>query len=44
MGNKISRAKYLTLGSFIINFATQNYGMFIKPNMKDIADAVSVSL
>ena len=43
MGNDISRARYLTLGSFIVNFATQNYGMFIKPNMKDIADAVRYS-
>ncbi|KAI0789418.1 hypothetical protein C8Q75DRAFT_718294 [Abortiporus biennis] len=39
MGNELSRAKAFALGSWIINFSTQTYGMVIKPNMKDIADA-----
>ncbi|KAI0347873.1 hypothetical protein BDW22DRAFT_1320281 [Trametopsis cervina] len=39
MGNQISTAQYAALGSFVVNFGTQTYGMLIKPNMKDIADA-----
>lgn len=44
MGNSISRAQYMALGSFGVNFGTQIYGMLVKPNMKDIADAVRRSL
>ena len=40
MGNALSRARYMTTGSFIIKFGTQLYGMLTSPNMKDIADAV----
>jgi len=39
MGNQVSRARYLTVGSFLVNFGVQNYGMLTSPNMKDIADA-----
>ncbi|KAF7792511.1 hypothetical protein EIP86_003552 [Pleurotus ostreatoroseus] len=39
MGNGLSNARYATLGSFLVNFGTQIYGMATKPNMKDIADA-----
>ncbi|GJF00202.1 hypothetical protein PsYK624_164820 [Phanerochaete sordida] len=39
MGNEVSRARYMALGSFAINFSTQTYGMLTSPNMKDIADA-----
>ena len=43
MGNGLSNARYATLGSFLVNFGTQIYGMATKPNMKDIADAVSTT-
>ncbi|PSS02344.1 hypothetical protein PHLCEN_2v4037 [Hermanssonia centrifuga] len=39
MGNEVSTARYMAVGSFLVNFGTQTYGMLIKPNMKDIADA-----
>ncbi|KZT02241.1 uncharacterized protein LAESUDRAFT_662326 [Laetiporus sulphureus 93-53] len=39
MGNDMSRARYLTLSSFLINFGVQSYGMLTSPNMKDVADA-----
>ncbi|KAI0694424.1 hypothetical protein BC835DRAFT_1274564 [Cytidiella melzeri] len=39
MGNQVSSAQYMALGSFLVNFGTQTYGMMTKPNMKDIADA-----
>lgn len=42
MGNEVSRARYLTLGSFLINFGVQSYGMLTSPNMKDVAEAVSL--
>ncbi|KAH9837225.1 uncharacterized protein C8Q71DRAFT_706782 [Rhodofomes roseus] len=38
MGNHVSRAQYLTLGSFVVNFGTQLYGMLTSPNMKEVAD------
>ncbi|KZT72852.1 hypothetical protein DAEQUDRAFT_663287 [Daedalea quercina L-15889] len=38
MGNHVSRAQYLTLGSFAVNFSTQLYGMLTSPNMKEVAD------
>jgi len=37
MGNQVSRAQYLTIGSFLVNFSTQLYGMLTSPNMKDVA-------
>ena len=40
MGNELSRARAYALGSWAINFSTQIYGMVVKPNMKDIANAV----
>ena len=40
MGNQVSSAQYLALGSFLVNVGTQTYGMLTSPNMKDIADAV----
>lgn len=39
MGNEVSRARSLAVGSFAINFATQTYGMLTSPNMKEVADA-----
>ncbi|KAJ3558152.1 hypothetical protein NM688_g1091 [Phlebia brevispora] len=39
MGNELSNARYMAVGSFVVNFGTQLYGMLTKPNMKDIADA-----
>ncbi|KAI0652724.1 hypothetical protein C8Q79DRAFT_1061887 [Trametes meyenii] len=39
MGNEVSRARALTVSSFLVNFAVQTYGMVTTPNMKDIADA-----
>ncbi|KAI0070329.1 hypothetical protein K474DRAFT_1693846 [Panus rudis PR-1116 ss-1] len=39
MGNEVSRAGYMALGSFAINFATQTYGMVSSPNMKEVANA-----
>lgn len=41
MGNDISRAQILTIGSFAVNFSTQLYGMLTSPNMKEVADRVS---
>ncbi|KAI0734425.1 hypothetical protein C8Q72DRAFT_391532 [Fomitopsis betulina] len=38
MGNDISRAQILTIGSFAVNFSTQLYGMLTSPNMKEVAD------
>jgi hypothetical protein len=40
MGNGISSARYLAVGSFVVNFGTQVYGMLTSPTMKDVADAV----
>lgn len=42
MGNGLSNARYMALGSFIVNFGTQVYGMITTPNMKDVANAVSI--
>jgi len=39
MGNQVSRAQYLTLSSFLVNFGVQVYGMVSSPNMKQVADA-----
>ncbi|KAI0778913.1 hypothetical protein BD413DRAFT_466092 [Trametes elegans] len=39
MGNEVSRARALTVSSFLANFAVQTYGMITTPNMKDIAEA-----
>ncbi|KAI8980582.1 hypothetical protein BD414DRAFT_420732 [Trametes punicea] len=39
MGNEVSRARALTVSSFLVNFAVQTYGMVTTPNMKDIAEA-----
>ncbi|KIP03630.1 hypothetical protein PHLGIDRAFT_94545 [Phlebiopsis gigantea 11061_1 CR5-6] len=39
MGNQLSSAHHLAVGSFAVNFGTQIYGMVTSPNMKDIADA-----
>ncbi|CAL1693948.1 unnamed protein product [Somion occarium] len=39
MGNDISKARSLALSSFLVNFATQTYGMLTSPNMKEVADA-----
>ncbi|KAF9819998.1 hypothetical protein IEO21_01660 [Rhodonia placenta] len=39
MGNQASHARYLALGSFVVNFGVQSYGMLTSPNMKDVADA-----
>jgi len=39
MNPQLIRARILTLGSFVINFACQLYGMISSPNMKEIADA-----
>ncbi|TBU41747.1 hypothetical protein BD309DRAFT_867707 [Dichomitus squalens] len=39
MGNDVSRARVLTVSSFLTNFAVQTYGMITTPNMKDVADA-----
>ncbi|KAH9885378.1 hypothetical protein C8Q73DRAFT_740835 [Cubamyces lactineus] len=39
MGNEVSRARVLTVSSFLTNFAVQTYGMVTTPNMKDIAEA-----
>ena len=40
MGNEVSRARMLTVSSFLVNFGVQTYGMIATPNMKDIAEAV----
>ena len=40
MGNDVSTARYAALGSFVVNFGTQIYGMVTSPNMKEVADAV----
>lgn len=40
MGNEVSRARMLTVGSFLVNFGVQTYGMISTPNMKDVAEAV----
>ncbi|KAI0706267.1 hypothetical protein C8T65DRAFT_577336 [Cerioporus squamosus] len=39
MGNEVSRARMLTVGSFLVNFGVQTYGMITTPNMKDVAEA-----
>ncbi|RPD64583.1 hypothetical protein L226DRAFT_451644 [Lentinus tigrinus ALCF2SS1-7] len=39
MGNEVSRARVLTVSSFLVNFGVQTYGMIATPNMKDIAEA-----
>ncbi|OSD01174.1 hypothetical protein PYCCODRAFT_1445880 [Trametes coccinea BRFM310] len=39
MGNEVSRARGLTVASFLTNFAVQSYGMITTPNMKDVAEA-----
>ncbi|CDO77275.1 hypothetical protein BN946_scf184753.g25 [Trametes cinnabarina] len=39
MGNEVSRARGLTVASFLTNFAVQTYGMISTPNMKDVAEA-----
>ncbi|KAI0352267.1 hypothetical protein OH77DRAFT_1486044 [Trametes cingulata] len=39
MGNEVSRARALTVSSFLTNFAVQTYGMITTPNMKDVAEA-----
>ncbi|RDX46733.1 hypothetical protein OH76DRAFT_1355370 [Lentinus brumalis] len=39
MGNEVSRARMLTVSSFLVNFGVQTYGMITTPNMKDIAEA-----
>ncbi|KAI9067196.1 Dor1-domain-containing protein [Trametes sanguinea] len=39
MGNEVSRARGLTVASFLTNFAVQTYGMITTPNMKDVAEA-----
>ncbi|KZT22644.1 hypothetical protein NEOLEDRAFT_1071098 [Neolentinus lepideus HHB14362 ss-1] len=36
---EVKRARVLTVGSWIVNFGAQLYGMLAEPNMKDIADA-----
>ena len=40
MGNDLSRARVLTVTSFLVNFGAQIYGMITTPNMKDVADMV----
>lgn len=40
MGNEVSHARSLTVGSFLVNFRVQVYGMVTTPNMKDVAEAV----
>lgn len=40
MGNELSRARVLTVSSFLVNFVVQIGGMVSTPNMKDVADAV----
>lgn len=42
MGNNLSlnQARAITTASFVVNFATQVYGMVTKPDMKQVADAV----
>ena len=40
MGNDLSRARVLTVASFLVNFGAQIYGMITTPNMKDVADKV----
>ncbi|PCH34173.1 hypothetical protein WOLCODRAFT_94949 [Wolfiporia cocos MD-104 SS10] len=39
MGNSLSNTRYMTLGSFLVNFGVQTYGMLASPNMKDVAEA-----
>lgn len=39
MGNEVSHARSLTVGSFLVNFGVQVYGMVTTPNMKDVAEA-----
>ncbi|EIN12898.1 hypothetical protein PUNSTDRAFT_97851 [Punctularia strigosozonata HHB-11173 SS5] len=36
--NRLNRARAMTLGSWVINFACQMYGMLTSPNMKEVAD------
>ncbi|EPT03831.1 hypothetical protein FOMPIDRAFT_1115036 [Fomitopsis schrenkii] len=38
MGNHVSTAQIITIGSFAVNFSTQLYGMLTNPNMKEVAD------
>ncbi|KAM5541776.1 hypothetical protein V8D89_004505 [Ganoderma adspersum] len=38
MGNDLSRARVLTVTSFLVNFGAQIYGMITTPNMKDVAE------
>lgn len=42
MGNNLSlsQARAITTASFVVNFATQVYGMVSEPDMKQVADAV----
>ncbi|KAL6307783.1 hypothetical protein BKA93DRAFT_726829 [Sparassis latifolia] len=39
MGNQISRAQFLAVSSFLVNFSVQTYGMLSSPNTKQVADA-----
>ncbi|KAI1789425.1 hypothetical protein LXA43DRAFT_974267 [Ganoderma leucocontextum] len=38
MASDVSRARVLTVSSFLVNFAAQTFGMITTPNMKDVAD------
>lgn len=44
MGNGVSAARYITLGSYVVNFSTQIYGMVASPNMKEVANGVSAKI
>ena len=39
----MNQGRALAVGSFVINFAIQTYGMLSKPNVKEVADAVCPS-
>ncbi|TFK56364.1 hypothetical protein OE88DRAFT_1620908 [Heliocybe sulcata] len=36
---EVNRARVMTVGSWVVNFAAQMYGMLTEPNMKDVHDA-----
>lgn len=43
MGNDLSTARIAAPAAFVINFAAQIYGLVADPNMKQIADKVSLT-
>lgn len=44
VGNRVSCARCLIFGSFMVNFSMQAYGMLTRPSMKFVADSVRHSL